>query len=845
MQKPTLKHKKNMRKQAFTLIELLIVIAIIGILFIVLISKVDFATDKAKASGVQTDFRSFQTALEMVSKENAGFNTFGWDTGDNAGAAPAGYTYLNADKDAGDRIRNSYDEGDKNLNGIYDKAGENGATVDEVWTGRKVYTENWTGCYTLINPGNANDMSAIFDLETAINKNLDPKLHIVIADDGTITMANGLKDPWSTQYHGQYITNASAGAAAKWNTDASMTGSAGDNMDRGAILMYSNGANQKFGTKVKIEKGVVTATVSQIDANTPDNNKMGSDDYVLAVVYTYTNGYGETGVITEGFSNNQEFLTGNGGGSNDIVNGESPNPGPIEPVEPSDPYETIEPGLYQTGTNYTVLIKSWAAMEAENIIVFNKLFDRSYELAGDLKMPDDITAISANAFTGTALTSVILPKNCVSIATSAFQNCTNLKTMIMYGNVRTCDTLAINDIDIFYFYGTLEQWCSISGHSGLLENTREFYINDELVEHIDFRQHPTITNISSYAFYGYQGLKSVIISEFLTNTNGIYCFSDCTNLQNVEIYANINGTAWFADIGTLETVYLSGSLNGAYMFRNVSINQLRMTPNCKYIGDYAFFAAGAKTVFYEGSINDYLQTTLTTNMSHPSYSYNANWYFNGEKMENVIIDGVEKINNYLFYGTNIETLSIGSSVKEIGIQAFYKCIDLASINLSEGLEVVQASAFADCDYAIINYLPNSLKTIGYNAFATGYNRTGELVIGNNVELIEGKAFYFWYVNSIKIGNGVKVIESEAFNNCTQVLTLTIGSGIENIESNAFLDLKKLKTITILAEEPPVINSDSFKNCNAITKIYVPAGSVDTYKNAEGWSAYADLIEAIS
>ena len=308
------------KKKAFTLIELLIVIAIIGILFIVLVSKVDFATDKAKASGVQTDFRSFQVALEMVSKENAGFNTFGWDTGDNgAGVADGGnvtingksYTYDNATKDAGDRIRNSYDVGDANLNGEYDDG--------EVWTGRKIYTETWTGCYTLINPGNASDMSAIFDLETAINKNLDPKLHIVIADDGTISMANGYKDPWSTQYHGQYITNASADAAAKWNTDASMAGSTGDNMDRGAILMYSNGANQKFGTKVKIVGGVVTATVSQIDADHPDNNKIGADDYVLAVVYSYTNGYGETAAITEGFSNDQVFLTGNGGNVSNAV----------------------------------------------------------------------------------------------------------------------------------------------------------------------------------------------------------------------------------------------------------------------------------------------------------------------------------------------------------------------------------------------------------------------------------------------------------------------------------------------------------------------------------------------
>jgi prepilin-type N-terminal cleavage/methylation domain-containing protein len=64
---------KKMNKKAFTLIELLIVIAIIGILFIVLVSKVDFATDKAKATGVQTDFRSYQMAFETVAREHAGF----------------------------------------------------------------------------------------------------------------------------------------------------------------------------------------------------------------------------------------------------------------------------------------------------------------------------------------------------------------------------------------------------------------------------------------------------------------------------------------------------------------------------------------------------------------------------------------------------------------------------------------------------------------------------------------------------------------------------------------------------------------------------------------------------
>ena len=65
----------NKNKKAFTLIELLVVIAIIGILFIVLVSKVDFATDKAKTSGVQTDAQSYRVAAHTVATEHQGLTS--------------------------------------------------------------------------------------------------------------------------------------------------------------------------------------------------------------------------------------------------------------------------------------------------------------------------------------------------------------------------------------------------------------------------------------------------------------------------------------------------------------------------------------------------------------------------------------------------------------------------------------------------------------------------------------------------------------------------------------------------------------------------------------------------
>ena len=52
------------KKRGFSLVELMIVMAIIALLSVVLIPKIGFAPNKAKESGVITDFHSFEIALE-------------------------------------------------------------------------------------------------------------------------------------------------------------------------------------------------------------------------------------------------------------------------------------------------------------------------------------------------------------------------------------------------------------------------------------------------------------------------------------------------------------------------------------------------------------------------------------------------------------------------------------------------------------------------------------------------------------------------------------------------------------------------------------------------------------
>lgn len=68
--------KKSEKKRAFTLVEILIVVAVIGILFVTLVPRIDFAGDKARETGIKTDFRSFELAAEQLLRENAGLADF-------------------------------------------------------------------------------------------------------------------------------------------------------------------------------------------------------------------------------------------------------------------------------------------------------------------------------------------------------------------------------------------------------------------------------------------------------------------------------------------------------------------------------------------------------------------------------------------------------------------------------------------------------------------------------------------------------------------------------------------------------------------------------------------------
>lgn len=77
---------------------------------------------------------------------------------------------------------------------------------------------------------------------------------------------------------------------------------------------------------------------------------------------------------------------------------------------------------------------------------------------------------------------------------------------------------------------------------------------------------------------------------------------------------------------------------------------------------------------------------------------------------------------------------------------------------------------------------------------------------------------------------------------TQCKSVTIKANA-TINDKAFASWSALETVVMEVETPTEIGEDVFPE--SLTKIVVPAGMATAYAQAEGWSAYADLIEDVN
>ena len=339
-----------------------------------------------------------------------------------------------------------------------------------------------------------------------------------------------------------------------------------------------------------------------------------------------------------------------------------------------------------------------------------------------------------------------------------------------------------------------------------------------------------LTAIGDYAFYYCRNLKNVILPETIQRI-GRSAFYYCP-IQQITLPESLleidGGTFW--------------ALTSIHIPKNVNTINYAALYLCPLTGisvdeDNQYFCAEDGVLFNKPK---------TELVCYPEMK---------EASSYTVPEGVTTIGACAFYSTKLVELSLPGSLQHIGSDSFRYARNLTELSLPSGLLTIGRGAFECCDLITSLTIPASVTFIS-NSICNGYNLQWFSVETSNQDYkaIDGVLFNYSGTELICYPNGIEstsyiVPESTtqiwpgAFYRNKTLREIIIPKGITKIGALAFLDCKYLHSITIMADVPCTLGNSALSS-QCLQTIYVPNDSVEAYKAAEGWRAYADMIFGI-
>ena len=370
-----------------------------------------------------------------------------------------------------------------------------------------------------------------------------------------------------------------------------------------------------------------------------------------------------------------------------------------------------------------------------------------------ITLSEGITEIGEVAFAYSGITSITLPGSLRTIGANAFQDCHQLSSIDIPEGVTTIGS-------------TVFAYCNVLSKI-VLPNTLKSIGNNVL------GYNSSVTTIVSH------------IKEPFAIPNNVFGVSQWDEESQKSVYNPCNATLYVPE----GTKALYEQIEGWTKFKEIKEGEVMeaVVDGIKY----SYQPSSNKATVIRG---DY------------------------ENLESVTIPGTVKIGDATY------------QVAEIAVRAFSELENLKTVTIGEGITAIPDNTFSNSGITQLT-LPSTLKSIGNDAFYYCRHLTS-VVIPDGVETIGDYSFSSCFkLQSIELPATLKSVGSGVFSwSCA--LSSIVAHGAEPAEASK----------TALAWSYYVKDEEIFKPySNAV--LFVPSGSKDKYKAATGWSVMEVIEES--
>lgn len=378
-------------------------------------------------------------------------------------------------------------------------------------------------------------------------------------------------------------------------------------------------------------------------------------------------------------------------------------------------------------------------------------------LSGDtLKIPEKLDGIRVKMldyrlFEGTEYKKVILPDSLSWVGYACFTNCPNLTEVTVY-EADTRNEWVDDPNAPFTLVSNAFEGCSKLEKITFSERTGEInsYVFKDCTSLQSIELPDNLKKIENNLFYGCTSLREITIPDSVTEIS-YNAFYGCTSLTDVDVPVNVKSIDYGAFAGCTNLGILTVRNRGCIINETLSASYKDAVSNptilCgKHKSGAEYYAKkhGLTFRYLDDEIPDpseYLKFELISGKdAYEVTGYEADIMpamvdipavYNGKPVLRIgrsaflqcksicsveISEGIEEISAYAFSGSNVQTVLLPETLKELGYGVFNSCGFLSDINLPEGITYLLTDTFKGCTSLKQLTVPRSVDRIKEGCF---------------------------------------------------------------------------------------------------------------------------------